>query len=255
MDPRGLLVYLPALLLHFVRAGAFFAAMPLFGVQRDSRMLRLVLAISLAIIFWWVGDKVVPIEGGLVELMVMALREALIGLATGFALGLLTSALITAGEIIGHEMGFTLSRTMNPETGHSSSVISQLFQVIGAMMILQLNIHHEALRLLGFSYDAVRVGGLFDVTPIFETLTSLIGKSILVAMQYAMPVLGVMLLLTSVLVMLARAVPHINLLEFAFGIRILLALFTSAYFLVQGAPFLEQVFAEMIFEARSMFRV
>ena len=74
-----------------------------------------------------------------------------------------------------------------------------------------------------------------------------------IATEYALPVLGVMLLLTSVLVMLARAVQHINLLEFTFGVRILLALFSSAYFFSEGAPFLVQAFAEMIAEAAKMF--
>ena len=253
MDPSGLIAYMPALLLHFVRAGAFFAAVPMFGAQRDSRMLRLILAVSMATIFWWVGDKIVIVGGGLPELMVMAIREAVIGLAAGFALSLMTTALVTAGEIISHEMGFSLSRTMNPETGHSSSVVSQLFQTMGALLILQLNVHHDVLRVLGSSYEALRIGQPFDIGPIFVVLSSLVGKTLLVAMEYAIPILGVMLLLTSVLVMLARAVPHINLLEFTFGVRILLALLSSAYFLVRGAPFLEQVFAEMIGEARLMF--
>lgn len=253
MDLQALIIYMPALLLHFVRAGAFFSAVRLFGVQRDSRMLRLILAISMATIFWWVGDKIVLIDRGFPELIVMVLREAVIGIAAGFAISLMTTALVTAGEIISHEMGFSLARTMNPETGHGSSVISQLLQTVGALLILQLNIHHEVLRLLGLSYETLRIGGPFDIEPMFRVLTSLIGKSMVVATEYALPVLGVMLLLTSVLVMLARAVQHINLLEFTFGVRILLALFSSAYFLVDGAPFLEQAFAEMIAEARLMF--
>lgn len=253
MDLNGLLVYLPALLLHFVRAGAFFAAVPLFGAQRDSRILRLILAVSTGTIFWWVGEKILPIEGGLIELMVLALREALLGLVAGFAVSLMTSLLISAGEIISHEMGFSLARTMNPESGVSSSVVSQFFQAIGALLIFQLNVHHEVIRLLAFSYERVPTGQPYDTGPMFGVLTSLVEKTLLSAVQYALPILAVMMLLTSVLVMLARAVPNINLLEFSFGLRILLALFSASYFLGQGAPFLERVFAEMLAEARLMF--
>ncbi len=241
------------MLLHFVRAGAFFAAVPLFGAQRDSRILRLILAVSTGTIFWWVGEKILPIEGGLIELMVLAVREALLGLVAGFAVSLMTSLLISAGEIISHEMGFALARTMNPESGVSSSVVSQFFQAIGALLIFQLNVHHEVIRLLAFSYERVPTGQTYDTDPMFSVLTSLIGKTLLSAVQYALPVLAVMMLLTSVLVMLARAVPNIHLLEFSFGVRILLALFSAAYFLVQGAPLLERVFAEMLVEARLMF--
>ena len=253
MDLHGVVIYLPALLLHIVRAGAFFVAMPLFGIQRDSRMLRLILAVSLAAIFWGVGEQIVIVDGGFPELIVMVVREAVIGLAAGFGLGLMTTFLVSAGEIISHEMGFSLAKTINPETGHSSSVISQLLQTIGALLILQLDIHHRVIEVLGLSYESLPIGQPFDIEPIFRVLTTLIGKSMVLATEYALPVLGVMLLLTSVLVMLARAVQHINLLEFTFGVRILLALFSSAYFFSEGAPFLVQAFAEMIAEAEKMF--
>ena len=253
MDLQGVVIYLPAMLLHIVRAGAFFVAMPLFGIQRESRMLRLILAVSLAAIFWGVGEHIVIVDGGILELMVMALREAVIGLAAGFGLGLMTTFLVSAGEIISHEMGFSMAKTINPETGHTSAVFSQILQTIGALLILQLDIHHDVIKVLGRSYEILQIGQPFDIEPIFKVLTTLIGKSMVIATEYALPVLGVMLLLTSVLVMLARAVQHINLLEFTFGVRILLALFSSAFFLVEGTPFLIQAFAEMIVEAKRMF--
>ena len=55
------------------------------------------------------------------------------------------------------------------------------------------------------------------------------------------------------LVMLARAVPNINLLEFAFPLRIMLALTASIYFLTAGTPFLERMFEALLEQTRLLF--
>jgi flagellar biosynthetic protein FliR len=244
---------LPGLLLHFVRAGAFFVALPLFGVQEDSRMLRLILAVALASIFWWTGDRTIAVPESIAGFGLLAVREACVGFAAGFAVGLLTSALVTAGEVISHEMGFGMAQIVNPATGQNSLVTSQLFEAMGFLLLFQLNAHHEILRVLQIAYETLPVGQGFDIAPVTERLQAMIGDSLEAALHYAAPVLGVMVLVTATLVVLARAVPTINLLEFTFGLRILLALLASAYFLVEGAPFLARMFANLLGQARQLF--
>lgn len=252
----GLHAALAALFLHFVRAGTFLAVMPLFGRQRDTLMLRIVLAVALGTVFWWVGDRAVPVEGGgLVVLLVMAVREALIGLALGFGVYLLLTVVVAAGEILSHEMGFAMSRTMDPDSGADTTVVSQLLQVFAFLLVLQLDLHHDALRILSGTYSALPVGRPFDFAPIAAGLGELTGDALELAVHYALPVLGVMVLVTAVLVMLARAVPHINLLEFSFGLRILIALLAAIWFLVDGLPFLDEAFRFLLEGTAAVFGV
>ena len=101
--------YVTSLFLHFVRVGAFVAVLPIFGRQRDSLILRLALSTALAAIFWWVGDQRIDTPTHLLELGVMGAREGVIGLALGFALATMTTMLVSAGEFLSHEMGFSLA--------------------------------------------------------------------------------------------------------------------------------------------------
>ena len=252
-DLAQFLPFLPSLFLHFVRAGAFFISTPLFGVQRDSRMLRLILGVSLASIFWWIGDRPMLPDVELIDYALLVVREGCIGLAAGFSVRLLTSALVTAGEVISHEMGFGMARIVNPSTGRMSPVTSQLFEVMGYLLIFQLDVHHDVLRVLQIAYEVLPVGSPFDPAPIALRLQAMIGDSLEFALHYAVPVLGVMVLVSATLVVLARAVPHINLLEFSFGLRIMLALLASAYFLAEGTPFLASMFESLLGQARQLF--
>ena len=247
--------YAVSLFLHMVRAGAFFAVVPLFGRQTDSFVLRLVLAVSLGGVFWWVGRQRIEVPSNLLALGVMAVREGVIGLALGYALATMTSLLVSAGELISSEMGFSLARTMNPESGVDATVVSQLLQVLGFLLILQFDLHHDALRVLEQTFRACPIGEPFDVEPIWHGLRSLIAGSVQVAVQYGFPVLGLMFLLSIGMVLLARAVPNINLMEFGFALRVLLALGVMAYFLVEGSPFLVHTFRAILDQASAMFPV
>lgn len=230
--------YGPGLLLYFVRAGAFVVGLPLFGVTRDSHILRVVLTCSLGAIFWWVGDKVIVVDG-VMQLFAMATVEAVVGLALGLGVRILMALLSTAGEILSHEMGFAMATIVNPATGKNAPVTAQFLEAMGMLLVFQTNLHHDVLRALGMTYKTLPVGGGFDPEPVALRMQAMIGTAIENGLRYAIPTLGIMLLLTSVLVMLARAVPTINLMEFSFGLRSLLGLLASSFFLAEGAPFLE----------------
>jgi flagellar biosynthetic protein FliR len=247
--------YAVSLFLHVTRVGAFFAVVPLFGRQLDSMMLRLVLSTSLGAVFWWVGDQRVAPPDNLLAAGVMLVREGVVGMALGFALSTLTSLLIAAGDVISSEMGFSMARTMNPESGTDATVVSQLMQVVGFLMILQFDLHHEALRVLEQTFTACRVGQPFAIEPIWLGLKALVGGSVVLAVQYAFPVLGLMLLLSVATVLIGRAVPSINLMEFGFALRVLLALGAMAWLVVGGAPFLLQTFRALLDGALAMFPI
>lgn len=253
MDLTTIQDHVTALMLHVVRTGAFLAVVPFFGRQADSAVLRLVLGVALGAVFWWVGTQSVPAPQHVLELGVMAVREGVLGIALGFALTTMTSLLVSAGEIVSSEMGFSMARTMNPDSGIDATVVSQLMQVLGFLLILQLDLHHEALRVLQHTFAACPIGQPFDFTPLWLGLQTLVAGSIELALQYAFPILGLMLLATLGLVLLGRAVPAINLMEFGFGLKILLAMLALMTFLGEGAPFLLDVFQAFLRGARAMF--
>ncbi|MBX3462700.1 MAG: flagellar biosynthetic protein FliR [Planctomycetes bacterium] len=255
MDLSLLHDHTTALFLHVTRVGAFLAVAQVFGRQEDSLILRLALAVSLGAVFWWVGDQRIATPPHLLALGVMALREGVVGLALGFAVSTLTSLLVAAGEVISHEMGFSMARTMNPENGGDTTVVSQLLQVLGFLLILHFDLHHEALRVLEQTFRACPVGQPFDFAPIWAGLSTLVANSVQIALQYSLPVLGVMFLLSVGMVLLGRAVPAINLMEFGFALRVLLALLAASVFLVEGAPFLIQSFRALLDGAAAMFPV
>ncbi|MHC4812336.1 MAG: flagellar biosynthetic protein FliR [Planctomycetota bacterium] len=254
MDLALITPYLASIMLHLVRVGAFFMALQFFGAQSESKMLRLVLAISLASMFWWIGGQpTLELSGGLFHLFGRSVVEAVIGFAAGFVISLLAGAMAVAGEMISHDMGFMMSRVMDPVTGRSSPVMSQFFQTIVVLLVFAMDLHHEFLRVLAVAFEVLPVGGGFNIEPVFERMTVLTSDAIELGMRFAIPVMGVLVVLTAMLVMLGRAIPNINLLEFSFGVRILLGIFATSYFISEGTPFLRLIAVHILSGARVLF--
>jgi hypothetical protein len=101
----------------FVRTGAFLFVVPFFGRQRDTFFLRLVLSVALGSMMWWNGGQSVELPRSLIEMSFLVMTESFLGLALGFALSMLTSILVSAGEIISSEMGFAMARAIDPDSG------------------------------------------------------------------------------------------------------------------------------------------
>ena len=216
-------------------------------------MIRLILSISIGTIMWWVGDRMLPVPPTFLELGVMALTEGVIGLALGFAISTLMSMLIIAGEVISMEMGFSMARSINPESGTNATVVSQLLQVIGMLMVFSLDLHHDALRILSDTIHACPVGQPFDFDPIWDGVRELVGGSIHLAIQFAMPIIGIMLLMSTGTVLIGRAIPSINMMEFAFGLRVLMALGVLGFYIVEAMPFVVASFQGQMDRVAEMF--
>ena len=66
---------------------------------------------------------------------------------------------------------------------------------------------------------------------------ALVSGSVQIALRYSLPIMGTMMLVSTGLVLLGRAVPAINLMEFGFALRIVIAMSAVTRFLGEGATF------------------
>lgn len=253
MDLQLLMPYAMSLFLHTMRTGAFFAVTPLFGRTVDTLHLRLVLTIAMGAITWWVGDMRIAPPSGLFELAVMIVREGIVGFALGFCVAALMSLVTITGEIISSEMGFSMAQVLDPETGHGTTVVSQLLQIIAALMVFHLDLHHDALRIVGQTFVACPVGQPFAIEPLWHGIAAVVSGTVTLAVQYALPVIGVMVLLSTGTVLIGRAVPAINMMEFAFALRVLVALGVLVFYVVEGAPYLGIVLQNLLGRTGEIF--
>ncbi len=151
--------YLGGFLWPFMRIGAMLMVAPIFGA-RNVTPARI--RIGMAVIFTWVVYPLLPAAPAAQPLsaagVLIVANELLLGIAMGFVLQMVFSALVLGGQSISMTMGLGFATFIDPN-GVQTPVVSQFYTVLGTLIFLALNGHLVAIRVLLESFQSMPVGG------------------------------------------------------------------------------------------------
>jgi flagellar biosynthetic protein FliR len=234
--------FIEAFGLFLARSSALVIASPLLGGGAEMPGYKVALIVALAGVSYAAVGHPLAQEPDTVTFVCLALREIAIGATLGLLLHIVLAGLRVGTDMVSPEMAFTLAGTVDPMTGNSNPPVTYLYEVLFYLAILAVNGHHWLVRALGESYERAPVGELpiGDSLPslVVEFFTQLFGAGI----AFAAPVLVLLFTVSILIGLLARAVPHINVLEFGFSLRIVTGLAGLALF----APALEPAFGKLL---------
>ncbi len=230
-------------LLVFIRTLSMFAAAPLFGNQAIPAQLKIWAGAFFAYAIFPLiaaGTPSVPLDLG--SLVLLALQEIVVGSAIGFSLGIIFYGVIYAGDLLGIDMGFSISSVIDPQNGLNVPVIGQFQYMVAIFIFLILNGHLFLLQALKMSYSAVPVSGLKISGRAVDTFVHLTGMVFVTAIKVGAPIL-ISLFLSDVLMgIISRMVPQINVFFVGMPVKIGVGLFT----LMASLPFFVYVFGKLL---------
>jgi len=231
--------------LILLRTSALVVSAPIigFGGGFSGHKVALIFFLSL-LVFWTTGSTL----GGEVDpagYAIFALREVLIGLFLSFFLHLTLLAVRVTGELIGHEMGFMIANQADPLTGIQTPLVTSLYENLFVLGLLSMNGHQWLVRALADSFERAPVGELSFATGTAPAIERMFSQMMQAGIVFAAPVM-VFLVLTSILIgLLARAVPHLNVLEIGFTLRVLTALIAMFLFAPLFEPAMDHLYASL----------
>lgn len=209
--------------LVLTRTGALVLASPVLGQGTGFSGFRVALIAFLAFLLW-MANGTPAADAPPVELALMALREAAIGIFLGFLLQLVMLALRVAGELVGQEMGFLVARQVDPVSGIGSSLITNLYENAFLLVLLALDGHHWLLRSLARSFALAPVGRLTLSDRLASTAEAMFSEMFRAGIVFAAPVMVFLLIVSLLIGVLSRAVPGLNVMDIGFTLRVLVAL-------------------------------
>jgi flagellar biosynthetic protein FliR len=214
------------LALLLVRPGLLLLTTPLFGGAYAPAMLKVGLTVTIAVAL--IPLVPLPETLGATGLAVVVTREALIGLALGFAIRVLVAGAEFAGHLAGFQLGFTYASIVDPQSGVRNGVLSALYGTVTIVVFFAIDAHHDVLRALVRSFEALPVGGGHVGDGLAILVMRLLGLVFIVGSQLAAPVIIVLLVTELALGLVARAAPSMNLMAQGFPIRLIVGLLTLA---------------------------
>jgi len=228
--------------LFLVRSSALLLSAPVLGSASGFSGYKVALIVSVSVLLYGIhgeplGHTVLPIEFG-----ALALREILIGLALAFSLHAVMLALRVAGELVGHEMGFNMAAIIDPVTGLRTPIITQIYEAFFILGFLMVDAHQLLLRGLAQSFARAPVG-TFDMGESLPWLIErLFTQMFSAGLTFAAPVLVLLMVMSLLLGLLARAVPQLNVNEAGFTARIAVGLMSLFVFTPMLTPALHGLY-------------
>ena len=215
----------PDLLVGFcfalVRTTAFVVICPPFNIPAIPVRIRAGIAVAISLS---IAGHVDP---GAIDLDTAAfvgalLTQAVAGLALGFIVMMMFSAIQSAGDLIDLQVGFSLGGVIDPLSGHTAAPIARLYQMLGLAILFAINGHVLVVRGFLRSIEAVPMGNI-DLGQLAEQLAKLLTVLLSASIQIALPILAALFCTEVALGLLGKAAPQMNILVIGFAVKTLVA--------------------------------
>ena len=231
--------------LLFARISGLFAFFPFFSHANIPISLKTAITMFMVIFLY----PLVPPLKAEVTMMFLALAvtsELLIGFVAGLFLSITFAILQLAGMQISTVMGFTMASVIDPQTSTSIPLVSQFLSLIGLMVILAVNGHHQMLIFISDSLSLLPLGSFYPQTNIVVYLGQSVTGMFVYGFVLSFPILAFSLLMDVVFGMLMKTMPQFNLLVVGFPIKItvsfiVLIVILSSMMLIFKKEFLEVI--------------
>ncbi|EDM67995.1 putative flagellar biosynthetic protein FliR [Moritella sp. PE36] len=197
--------------------------LPIFGDTRITPSVRILFALTLAILISPVVPVVDNINPFSLGSIILALEQILFGLFFGLSLTMLFTMMKLIGEILSMQMGLSMAVMNDPSSGGSSHVNSHLLTIFATLLFLSFNGHLIVLDILVESFVTWPIGSSIYLLNI-DIILKLVSWMFMAALMLAMPAIVAMLLVNITFGVMNRSAPSLNVYSLGFPMGMLLGI-------------------------------
>lgn len=238
--------WLAALVFPLVRILAMISSSPVLGNKQVPARVKIGLSVLLAIIIAPTIPSIPQVALGSPQGLLIIIQQIIIGVAMGFTMRLIFTAVEMAGEFAGLQMGLGFASFYDPVNASFTPVIAQWLGVIATLAFLALNGHLLLISALAESFQTLPIGSMMPIKSFFD-VAAWGGSIFAYALQITLPILAALLITNLALGILTRAAPQLNL--FAVGFPITLAI--GFFVLILSMPYFSPLLDRLVQQGQS----
>jgi flagellar biosynthetic protein FliR len=217
-----IMALIAAFMWPLTRISAFILAAPLFSLDVINLRIRIVVALVLTL-FVFEAVAVPEIDpftaAGLGQLMV----QALIGIAMGFALQVVTAAVVVGGEAISNAIGLGFASMVDPNLGNVP-LVAQFLMILSTLIFLTMGGHLFVIQLLFESFQSIPIGTTPPLDEWFDIFLRWIPFIFTGAINLALSMMVALLVVNIGLGVITRSAPSLNIIAVGFPAILLVGL-------------------------------
>lgn len=223
---------------------ALLAATPVLGNTAVPTRVKIGLGVLITLVIAPTIGSLPKIDPASLEGLLVLSQQIVIGLAMGFAMRIVFSAVEMAGEIAGLQMGLGFAAFFSPHSEGSTLVVGKFLGLLATLVFLSVNGHLLMFSVLADSFSTFPISAEpFSVTG-WKTLANWGSTIFLVGLKLALPVVASLLIVNLALGILTRAAPQLNIFAVGFPITLMTGMVALMLSLPYFTPVIEQLVSE-----------
>lgn len=254
LSSADITTWIASLLWPLARILGLITAAPVLGNRSVPTTVKVSLGVLLALVIAPNVPKLPAADPMSYAGLLILVQEMLIGVAMGFTMRIVFSAVEMAGEISSLTMGLGFASFFDPNTQGRSSAISQFLALVATMAFISVNAHLVLLSALAESFQTLPVSGIPIHGGGFKRVADWGARIFSAGLQLSLPMVAALLLANVALGVLTRAAPQLNLFGIGFPITLGIGFIVIATTLPYLATPLENLFMQGVEKVRELPR-
>ncbi|SCA63769.1 Flagellar biosynthetic protein FliR [Chlamydiales bacterium SCGC AG-110-M15] len=177
-------------------------------------------------------------------IFLILVKEFAIGFMIGFCFVLLFEAILFAGQISSHMVGFSMAQLLDPVSGSSQTILAQLFALAATLIILLTELHHSFLIILMDSFTVLPIGDYHLPYASFQHVVHGSARVFHYGLNFAAIPYVILVLVTIGLGFMAKIMPEMNIFMVGFPLKILVGYYGLVMAIGYFPLLLRQAFVE-----------
>ncbi len=238
--------WIGSLLWPFFRIGAMVMSAPITGSQTVPIRVKLFVTLVLTLAIAPQLSPVPQFDPFSPMTLLLIIQQVLIGVAMGTALQLVFAAIVTGGQIIAYQMGLGFASMVDPQSGVTVPVVSQIYLLATSLLYLVFNGHLVLIEVVAESFTSMPIAPDGLTRDGIWQLVSWGSELFAGAVLISIPVVAAILVVNIAFGVMARAAPQLNIFAVGFPVTLTLGflamMFTFPSLLPQTDNLVQDVF-------------
>lgn len=234
-------------LMILVRISAFVYTAPFLSTRNVPFRVKTGLAVCIAVLVQSVTTYEPLVYTGVIGFALMVMKEAVAGAAMGFFANVSQYILAFVGQRMDIDIGFSMVSEFNAVSQSEVTITGTFYSYAVILVMMVSNLHLNIVRAIVESFQLIPVGGAVIDVDIYKLMLVFITDYFILGFRIVLPVYAAVLLVDTILGILAKVAPQMNM--FAVGIQIKIAVgVIMLYLMVRLIPYVSELIFEEMFQ-------
>ena len=242
-------------MLALLRVGALVISSPIFGRKNLPNLVKISLCIALTALLYSTWETIPVLSyRGILEYMLLCIKELLFGLVLGYVTTLFFSLTQTAGQAIDMQMGFGMVNVLDAQSNLSVPMMGNFLYIVLLAAFFAVNAHQQLIYILLSTFRNIPVGQV-ELNPMLGySALEVFALSFGLVINIAMPVVAAGLIAEVFMGFVVRTTPQLNIFVVGIPLKIILGFLVLLIILPVYVNFTQEIFKQMFDSVDYMIR-